>query len=501
MELSSQEPREASIQRIRRQNQQRLDRLFHQGLTTHEALDALSVLARQRFTRVIFADDAAFPRELYPKHIDFLNAGAFYKERLFCAANRVGKTVTGAFEATCHATGLYPQWWRGRRFGGPTEGWACGTTGQTTRDIVQRELLGPSNAIGTGMIPAECILDVKRRSHGLADSFEQIVVRHASGGMSVIGLKSYEQGRKSFEGTAKHWIWCDEEPPQDCYTEMLTRTVTTRGIIWLTFTPLQGMSEVVKSFIEPEERSKKVKWFIQAGWKDAPHIPEEEQAVLLASYPVHELRARTEGEPALGSGAIYPIAEDKIVCHQFVPSETWPRSFGIDVGWNWTVAVWGARDVGNDTTYLYGEYVGSQEPPAVHAAAILARGKWIPGTIDPASAGSNQVDGQKLLDIYRNLGLILHPAVNAVGSGIQTVWDLLVTQKLKVMPNCENWLREYRKYHRDEKGKIVKHNDHLMDATRYRMVSGRSIERTNIPKIQARPIGGYGGGGDRSWMG
>jgi hypothetical protein len=181
----------------------------------------------------------------------------------------------------------------------------------------------------------------------------------------------------------------------------------------------------------------------------------------------------------------------------------------MDVGWNWTVAVWGARDVGNDITYLYGEYVGQKEIPAVHAAAIRARGAWIPGAIDPAANGTSATDGQKLLEMYRALGLILHPAANAVGTGLQTVWDLLYQGRLKVMPSLEHWWREFRRYHRDEKGKIVKANDHLMDATRYRIVTGRSIERVLAPKIAPRIAdygnrgggrGSDGAGGDRSWM-
>jgi phage terminase large subunit-like protein len=236
--------------------------------------------------------------------MQFFAAGAYSKERLFMAANRVGKTVSGAYEATCHATGLYPAWWQGRRFTGPTDGWVCGTTSESTRDIVQHSLLGRPSDLGSGMIPPNAIAETQRRPSGLRDSLEQILVKHTSGGISTIGLKSYEQGRKSFEGTAKHWIWCDEEPPGDCYTEMLFRTVTTQGIIWCTFTPLQGMSEVVKGFIEPDEEAQAHKWYVQAGWNDAPHIPEDEKETLIATTPPHQLKARTEGEPSMGIGAI-----------------------------------------------------------------------------------------------------------------------------------------------------------------------------------------------------
>ena len=60
-------------------------------------------------------------------------------------------------------------------------------------------------------------------------------------------------------------------------------------------------------------------------------------------------------------------------------------------------------------------------------------------------------------------------------AGITEVWNPLVSGRLKVMASLTNWFREFRKYHRDDKGsgKIVKRDDHLMDATRYLIISGR----------------------------
>ena len=264
------------------------------------------------------------------------------------AANRVGKTDAGAFEVTCHLTGHYPNWWNGRRFDEPVQVWACGTTAETTRDIVQSKLLGPAGSLGTGMIPADLIHKTVRRRGGVAEVIESVWVRRPSGGFSTLGLKSYEQGRRSFEGTAKHVIWCDEEPPEDCYTEMLLRTVTCRGITLITFTPLQGMTAVVMGFLEPEnEESRKHKCFIQAGWNDVPHIPEEEKEKARATTPPYQIKARTMGEPTLGAGAIYPRAESEIMCGLFTPPDSWPRAFGMDVGWNRTAAIWGARNPGN----------------------------------------------------------------------------------------------------------------------------------------------------------
>ena len=443
-----------------------------QHLLKRPAFDAELQRRRSPFL-TMFPDTGPLRRELYAKHIEFFRAGAQYKQRLFMAANRVGKTVAGAFETAYHLTGQYPSWWEGRRIAYPTDGWACGTTSQTTRDVVESVLLGRSGC--PGVIPVESILHTVA-GRAISGSVETVLVRHVSGKDSKLGFKTYEQGRRSFEGEAKDFIWCDEEPPLDVYTEMLYRLLTTKGLAWTTFTPLLGMSEMVTQFLEPEsEESRGSKYVVQAGWKDVPHLDAEERRKLIANTPPYQIKARTEGEPALGAGAIYPIAESEITVPDRAVPEDWPRAFGMDVGWSRTAVVWGARDPGSGVLYLYSEHYQGQGEPASHALAIRGRGDWIPGVIDPACLGSSQIDGRTLMEIYRKLGLHLSPAENAVEAGITEVWNLLVSGRLKVMQSLSNWLREFRKYHRDDKGsgKIVKRDDHLMDATRYLIISGR----------------------------
>jgi phage terminase large subunit-like protein len=448
----------------------------------------------------LFSDQGPLRRELYPKHLEFLAAGAQYKERLFMAANRIGKTVSGAYETTCHLTGQYPDWWKGARFNHPVEGWACGTTSETTRDIVQRELVGPQEAMGTGMIPGDLITHTTPRPHGMPGSLEGLWVKHVSGGISKVALKTYEQGRKSFEGTAKHFIWCDEEPPEACYTEMLLRTMTTKGIVYTTFTPLQGMSEVVMGFLEPATKeARQYKFYVQAGWKDVPHLDEEEQKKLLATTPRYQIKARTLGEPTLGAGAIYPIAEEDISIPLMAIPDSWPRGYGMDVGWNRTAVIWAARNPGSGMLVLYDEHYQGQGEPPTHAAGIKARGEWIPGVIDPAANGRSQVDGRQLLVMYRQLGLHLMDADNSVETGINEVWTLMVSGLLKVMPNCTNWFNEFRKYHRNEKGVIVEGSDHLMDSTRYRVKHRDNlILKPMLAQSGGRPQGARS---PESWMG
>lgn len=220
------------------------------------------------------------------------------------------------------------------------------------------------------------------------------------------------------------------------------------------------------------------KYTVFAGWDDVPHLSERAKRELLESTPPYLRDARSKGIPSLGSGAIFPVAESEIVCDPFDLPEYWPRAFALDVGWNRTAAIWGALDRQSDILYLYSEHYRGQAEPSVHADAIKGRGSWIGGVIDPASRGRSQKDGEQLLQIYANHGLKLALAKNSVESGLYDVWQRLSSGRLKVFKSLQSWLSEYRIYRRDEKGKIVKEHDHLMDATRYLVVSGINYART-----------------------
>lgn len=165
-----------------------------------------------------------------------------------------GKTEVGSLEVAYHLTGEYPDWWQGRRFDRPVQAWAAGKTNETARDIVMHALLG--TAIGAKgdkwvsgrMIRGDEVTKITWRN-GFPDLVETAHIRHRTGGTSLLGIKSYEQGRGSFEGTAKDIAWADEEPPADVASEMRTRLMTRDGLFLLTFTPLEGHSDVVEGFL------------------------------------------------------------------------------------------------------------------------------------------------------------------------------------------------------------------------------------------------------------
>lgn len=187
----------------------------------------------------------------YTKQLEFHKAGSLHRERLLMAGNQLGKTYCGAAEGSMHLTGLYPEWWEGRRFDRPVRAWAGSVTSEVTRDNVQRNLIGPPNnreAWGEGLIPGDSIHRTVMRA-GVPDSIDTVTVKHVSGGISSLGFKSYDQGRAKWQGDTLDFVWLDEEPPMDVYMEALTRTNATEGFVYMTFTPLLGMSDVVHSFL------------------------------------------------------------------------------------------------------------------------------------------------------------------------------------------------------------------------------------------------------------
>jgi phage terminase large subunit-like protein len=441
-------------------------------------------------------------RELYVKHLEFFEAGARHNERLFMAANRVGKTEgVGAYETVCHLTGQYPNWWQGRRFTRPITAWAAGQTSKTTRDILQAALLGGGPRDGTGLIPADAILDTTPKA-GIPEAVETIYVRHISGGRSEIQLKSYDQQVESFYGTGKDLIWLDEEAEQGIYVECVTRTLSTKpgepnGIILFTFTPLWGMTDIVRQFLEaPADGPKRV---ITATWDDAPHLSLETRAELFASIPEYQRDARTKGIPQLGSGAIYTISDSEILVKPFEIPDHWLKGYGLDVGWNKTAAIFGALNPEDGILYLYSEHYRGKDEPEIHAHAIKSRGS-MPGFIDLASCASSQLDGRKLIDEYRKQGLVLQEADNAVEAGIYACWKRMCDGKLKSFTSLSNWYSELRLYRRNQDGKVVKEYDHAMDAMRYLVMAGPGKMERQAKKQEPKLVYSFPGQHSTLWM-
>lgn len=437
-------------------------------------------------------ESTATARENYPKQIEFFDSGRDYKFRLFMAANRIGKTLAAAFELTCHLTGNYPHWWTGKKFTTNSEWWVCGVDSKLILSTLQPMLLGPIGDFGTGMIPYDSLDFDTLKDAKKADTNVGIFrVKHITGTYSTVEFKSYESGRETFQGTARS-IWLDEEPPLSVFTECLLRTATGDNCLMMTFTPLKGISETILNFLDGTQFHAgpigKGKYVTMASWDDAPHLTAIDKEILMASIPPFQRDARTRGIPQLGAGAVYPVPESEYQVDPFAIPAHWPRAFGFDVGWNRTAGIWAAQNPDTGVYYLYSEHYKGEAEPSIHAVGLKLPGKWIPGIIDTAARGRSQIDGQNLMAMYKDLGLNLKDANKSVETGLYTCWEALSTGQIKVFKTLTNFMNEIRLYRRDEKGKIIKTNDHLMDAFRY-LIMGKEHFAVEKP-INLRSGGG-----------
>jgi phage terminase large subunit-like protein len=409
----------------------------------------------------------------YPKQSEFHEAGLAYRERLFLAGNQLGKTLAGAFEEAVHATGKYPAWWKGRRFDGPTNSWVAGVTGESTRDTVQRALMG-RNRRGGGALRQD---DMARGAPGLVDTLR---VHHVTGGVSTIAFKSYEKGREKWQGETLHRVWFDEEPPHDIYTEGLTRTNATGGLVVLTMTPLLGMSELMRIFLETRSADRHVTTMTI---DDALHYTDEERARIVAAYPEHEREARARGIPALGSGRIFPIADAAIAIDAFEIPRHWPVIGGIDFGWDHpTAAVRLALDRDTDCVYVTHAYRLREATPVLHAANLKAWGERLLFAWPHDGLQHSPDSGAQLADQYRRQGLAMlreratfADGTSGVEAGIFEMLDRMQTGRWKVFRHLEDWFQEFRLYHRKE-GRVVKLGDDLISASRYAVMMLRHAQ-------------------------
>lgn len=414
----------------------------------------------------------------YAKQREFHAAGAHYTERLFMAGNQLGKTWAGGFETAMHLTGRYPEWWEGRRFDEPVRFWCGGKDRLAQRDAAQTVLLGPpenEESWGTGTIPKDAVSDVARAS-GIRNAVDTLSVKHVSGGVSTLGFKSYDMQRQSWQGPTLHGIWFDEEPPEDIYTEGLTRTNKYGQFAYTTFTPLLGMSDVVMKFLMDPSSSRTV---ITMTIDDVEHYTAEERARIIESYPAHEREARAKGVPTMGSGRVFPIAEEDIRCEPFPIPEWWPSLGGMDFGWDHPfAAVKISWDRDSDTAYVTNAFRQRETTPLIHSAALKPWGAWFPWAWPHDGLQHDKGSGKPLADFYREHGMSLHyehaqfevnedgsPGGFGVEAGITMMLERMQQGRLKVFNNLTEWFEEFRMYHRKE-GLIVKERDDLMSATR-----------------------------------
>lgn len=450
----------------------------------------------------------------YQRQLEFFELGASRRERMFNAGNQLGKSDAGAYETAVHLTGRYPDWWKGWRFDQPTLCWAAGITSVKTMDINQRKLCGPPNlagSLGTGLIPRDCFIGDPVLGRGTTGAFASVNIRHVSGGVSTLAFKAYEQGWQKMQGDGVNFIWLDEEPDDfKVYTECQARLIATRGRLIITFTPLNGETELFQSFSTGGDQDK---GFVNMTGEDVlnephGHLDRETYDRQIAAFPLHEREARKSGRPVMGSGVVFPIPRETIECPTITePLGHWRLGWGVDFGGmggssrkfsHPFAAVLGFYDPITDIITIAHALQLKNMMPVQHAAAMKVICAGAPvfwphdghrRTADDSPETTTSLYKSHGLRMYATHATFKHGGY-ATETGIMEMYQRFTSGRLKVATHLADWWEEFIAYHRDETGELVKVHDDLMSATR---ILTMMLPRFGVGGV---PMGNMGG---RHW--
>jgi len=435
--------------------------------------------------------------EPYKYQLEFHNAYGKDTDRpasqkALMAANRVGKSFSAAQEVAIHATGKYPDWWDGQRYGNPVQIICAGVTNDTTKNIVQKELLGDPDdprQLGTGAIPKECIGEQVRKP-GVPNALQAVTVKHINGTSKILFM-AYEQDWKKFMGTSAHVVWADEEPPIEVWSQFLRMTTDRENaMIMLTFTPEEGVTKVVDTFMNHLQEGQAM---VHATWDDAPHLTPEKKKQILNALPEYQRDMRSKGVPLMGSGLVWPMSDEEIKVDPVDIKDYWPRICAVDFGVDHPfAAVWMAWDRDLDIVYVYDCYRKSRATIAENSIVIRQKGTWIPVIWPHDGNQEDPKSAKSLADLYRLEGVNMWyesftnpPAPGqkkgdlGVEAGLQAIWERMRSGRFKVFRGLDDWFEEFRMYHRKD-GKVVPLKDDIMSATRYAHQSLRNARTKSM---------------------
>jgi phage terminase large subunit-like protein len=407
---------------------------------------------------------------------------AFHKclkrNRWVFGGNRSGKTECGAVECVYMARGIHP--YRENRQG--VHGWVVSLSAQVQRDVAQKKILR--------YLRKDWIDDIVMIS-GRKDAPENgvidfIRVKNAFGGVSVIGFKSCDQGREKFQGASLDFVWFDEEPPKDIYTECKMRVMDKQGDLFGTMTPLKGLTFVYTDIYLNRFNDDEV-WYEFMEWSDNPYLSKREIARLEQGLDGAELQSRRFGKFATSSGLVYPEFDERVhVIERFDFPKEWQDNISIDPGLNNPLAaLWFAVDY-DDNVYVVNEHYEAGKDIDYHADAIkraCSRLSWhtdgkgrIRALIDSAAKQRTLASTKSVCDLFYERDILVNPDVDKdLFSGIARVKSYLNGKNglpnLFVFADCVNLIRELKGYFWGSGDTPKKVDDHCLDALRYYLMA------------------------------
>lgn len=413
------------------------------------------------------------------------------KNRWVFGGNRSGKTECGAVETVYMARGIHP--YRENRKN--TFGWVVSLSTQVQRDVAQAKIL---HYLDPRYIADITMISGKRESplYGVID---QIMVRNAFGGISVIGFKSCDQGREKFQGSSLDYVWFDEEPPKDIYDECLMRVLDKNGDIFGTMTPLKGLTFVYEDIYLNSRNAPEV-WCEFMEWADNPFLMQKELDALSDTLTDEQLESRRYGRFRSSGGLVYSEFDENVhVIDPFDVPKEWYDEIAIDPGLkNPLSAHWYAVDY-DGTVYVIREHFEAEKTIEYHAEKIKSvcdelgwqrdeKGR-VRALIDSAANQKTLASVKSVTELFYEQGVLVNPNVNKdLFSGIERVKQYLKIRngkpKLYIFRNCTNLIREIKGYFWAENDRPKKFDDHALDELRYYLNS----KPENSPKKKDKTV-------------
>lgn len=257
-----------------------------------------------------------FLETIAPKQKYFM--ASLYKKRLFRAANQVGKSLAGAFEAVCHAMGKHPF---KKLSGKPTIGLIVCPSWQSYVSVVSKKMW---ECLPKHWIHPDSSYSVER-------GWKNKIIKLING--SVILFRVCGQDATSIAGTTVDWCWIDEPPEREVYSEITARLAVSNGPLWLTMTPVGTAIQWLRNMVETEDWHETI---MAATPEDCPHrTPESLQAQRDNCLP-HEIPQRIYGEwDGIETDRIYyQFTFDHILTntHPYMSVDSPRYAIGIDYG-------------------------------------------------------------------------------------------------------------------------------------------------------------------------
>ena len=445
------------------------------------------------------ADDMKYNQLKYFRpfehQLKFFNTG-HSERRGILAANRIGKTVSTCYETAMHLTGLYPEWWEGYRFNKAITCMVAGEGWSQVALVLQNELLGTQDIkiienIGTGAIPKNCIITDTMRNDGA--NCIGVEIKHVSGAKSYLLFANYTQEVRQLQGFKLNLAVFDEQPPDDFFSEIVTRTATTQGKVLCSFTPLKGLNGLVSKFWNNEEGYE----YIRVSWDDVPEYDPWGQPFLLMStrkqlekdYLPHEREARIAGKPVMGKGAVFQINNwptYKTGDYDFTTMPNIHRVISLDLGLvnDKTVISLIYWEPYEKTAYLHRQIVvqGTDEAVPTQYINHLLRPEVFGTPIvlppDASTVGRYTMSSNSIRELFEQYELnvyekaIMNPpdsqgrVTNHKAYGINQMRQMLEVGSLMINENCTHFISEAQNYFVDEKGRFSDPDD-CIDSVRY----------------------------------